>query len=109
MAVNVEEPQLFTTETNGAGGVVFGAAVPLPGALGHPFTVCVTVNVPELNTVMDGDVEPLLHKSVPVKPLAVNVEEPQLSTTDTDGVGGVLFGAAVPLPAHSGIRSFVLQ
>jgi hypothetical protein len=66
VAVNVDEPQLLTTDTPGAGGVVFGAAVPLPAALGHPFIVCVTVNVPELNTVIDADVEPLLHKSVPV-------------------------------------------
>ena len=74
LAVNVDEPQLLTTDTNGAGGVLPGAAVLLPGALVHPFTVCVTENVPELNTVIDDDVEPLLHKSVPVKPLAVNVD-----------------------------------
>ena len=35
--------QLFTTVTKGVTGVVFGAAVPLPAALGHPFTVVVTV------------------------------------------------------------------
>jgi hypothetical protein len=58
----VDEPQLLTTDTDGAGGVLFGAAVPLPAALGHPFTVWVTVNVPELNTVIDCDVAPLLQK-----------------------------------------------
>ena len=40
---SVELPQLFTTVTTGVAGVVFGAAVPLPGALVHPFTVVVTV------------------------------------------------------------------
>ena len=40
---NVEVPQLFTTVTTGAGGVVFGAAMPEPAALIQPLTVCVTV------------------------------------------------------------------
>ena len=40
---NVEVPQLSTTVTTGAAGVVFGAAVPLPDALVQPSTVCVTV------------------------------------------------------------------
>ena len=95
----MDEPLLLTTDTDGAGGVLPGAAVLLPAALVHPFTVCVTEKVPELNTVIDDDVEPLLHNSVPVKPLAVNVDWPQPFTTDTDGAGGVLFGAAVLLPA----------
>ena len=34
--------QLSTTVTSGVKGVVFGAAVPLPGALLHPFSVEVT-------------------------------------------------------------------
>jgi uncharacterized protein YqjF (DUF2071 family) len=42
-AVNTELPQLFTTDTDGTDGMGFGAAVPLPGALVHPLTVCVTV------------------------------------------------------------------
>ena len=42
-AVNTELPQLLTTDTVGADGVVFGAAIPLPIVLVHPFTVCVTV------------------------------------------------------------------
>lgn len=41
-AVNTELPQLSTTVTDGAGGSAFGAAVPLPATLVHPFTVCVT-------------------------------------------------------------------
>ena len=70
----MDEPILLSTDTDGAGGVLPGAAVLLPAALVHPFTVCVTENVPELNTVIAGDVDPLLHNSVPVKPLAVNVD-----------------------------------
>ena len=62
----MDVPQLFSTATNGAVGMVFGAAIPGADALSHPFTVCVTVNVPPLNTVMDGDDEPVLHNSVPV-------------------------------------------
>ena len=43
-AVNVELPQLFTTVTVGTGTLAFnGAAIPLPGELGHPFTFCVTL------------------------------------------------------------------
>ena len=42
-AVNAELSQLLTTSTNGAAGIIFGVAVPIPGALLHPFTVCVTV------------------------------------------------------------------
>src|SRR5712671_7977532 len=42
-AVNTELPQLFTTPTVGADGAATGAGVPLPVALVHPPTVCVTV------------------------------------------------------------------
>ena len=42
-AVNVELPQLFTTDTTGADGIAFGAATPLLEGLVHPFTVWVTV------------------------------------------------------------------
>jgi hypothetical protein len=42
-AVNTELPQLLTTETDGAGGVGLGEAVPLAAGLVHPFIVCVTV------------------------------------------------------------------
>jgi len=38
-AVNIELPQLFATFTVGVEGIVFGAEVPLPVALIHPFTV----------------------------------------------------------------------
>lgn len=35
--------QLFTTVTKGVAGIAFGAAIPLPALLLHPFTVVVTV------------------------------------------------------------------
>jgi hypothetical protein len=40
----------------------------------------------------------VLQSNVPVKPLAVNTEFPQLSTTLTVGADGIALGAAVPLP-----------
>ena len=43
VAVKIELPQLFTTVTTGADGIAFGAAIPLPERLVHPFTVWVTV------------------------------------------------------------------
>jgi hypothetical protein len=53
------------TVTIGAIGVVFGAAVPKPGKLVQPFTVCVTLYVPALLTVMDEPAEPVLHDKIP--------------------------------------------
>ena len=88
---------MSTTDTTGADGIAFGAATPLPEGLVHPFTVCVTVYVPAVVTVIDEVVAPLLHNKVPVKDVAVNVELPQLSTTDTVGADGIAFGAATPL------------
>src|SRR5262249_28454360 len=86
----------------GCAGAVFGAAVPLPAVEVHPFTVCVTVYVPAVLTVIVGVVAPLLHSIVapPAIPVAVSVDVPsQLSTTVTPGCAGAVFGAAVPLPA----------
>ena len=40
---NVDDPQLSTTLTIGAGGTVFGLATPEPARLVQVFTVCVTV------------------------------------------------------------------
>ena len=40
-AVRTELPQLFTTSIVGANGMTLGTAAPLPGALVHPFRVCV--------------------------------------------------------------------
>jgi hypothetical protein len=45
----------------------------------HPFTVCVTVYVPAVVTVIDGAVAPVLQSNDPVNDPAVNVELPQLS------------------------------
>ena len=47
-------------------GIAFGAATPLPDGLVHPFSVCVTVYVPAVVTVMDEVVAPLLHNKEPV-------------------------------------------
>jgi hypothetical protein len=98
VAVNIELPQLFTTVTTGADGIAFGAATPLPEGLVQPFTVWVTEYVPAVVTVMDEVVAPLLHNKEPVNDVAVNIELPQLSTTDTVGAAGIAFGAATPLP-----------
>jgi hypothetical protein len=65
-AVNVELPQLLTTVMPGADGITFGAATPLPEGLVQPFTVCVTVYVPAVVTVIDEVVAPLLHNKEPV-------------------------------------------
>ena len=65
VAVNIELPQLFTTVTTGADGIAFGAATTLPEGLVHPFTVCVTVYVPAVVTVIDEVVAPLLHNKEP--------------------------------------------
>ena len=60
-------PQVFTTDTVGAGTFEFnGAATPLPEGLVHPFTVWVTVYVPAVATVIDEVVAPLLHNKEPV-------------------------------------------
>ena len=97
VAANIELPQLSTTDTVGAAGIAFGAATPLPEKLVHPFTVWVTVYVPAVVTVIDEAVAPLLHNKEPLNEPAVNVELPQLSTTDTVGADGIAFGAATPL------------
>ena len=95
----VDVPQLFTTVRTGADGVVLGAATPLPAALLQPFTVDVTVNVPAVVTVILAVVAPLLHNRLPAA-LVESIEVPlQLFTTATPGVEGVVFGAAMPLPA----------
>ena len=98
VAVSVELPQLSTTVTTGADGVACGAATPLPEGLVHPFTVWVTVYVPAVGTVIDEVVASLLHNKEPVNDVAVSIELPQLSTTDTTGADGISLGAATPLP-----------
>ena len=81
----------FMVTGTGAGGVVFGAAVPLPGKLVQPFTVIVTVYDPAELTVIDDVATPVLHNNVPVAAVD-KVEVPsQLSVTVTTGDGGVVF------------------
>ena len=92
--------QLFTTVTTGVAGVDFGAAVPLPARLVQPFTVVVTVYLPDELTVIDEVAAPVLHNNVPVAAVESVEVLLQLSTTVTNGVAGVDFGAAVPLPAR---------
>ena len=48
--------------------------------------------------MIDDEVAPLLHNKEPVNEAAVNMELPQLLTTDTVGADGEIFGAAIPLP-----------
>ena len=99
-AVNTELLQLFATSTVGALTDEFsGDAFPLPGPLVHPLIVCVTVYVPDVVTVIEEVVAPLLHKSEPVNPEAVKTELSQLFTTETLGAAGMTFGSATPVPA----------
>jgi hypothetical protein len=90
LAVKSELPQLFVTVTVGAVGTVFGAEVPLPVGLVHPLTVCVTVYVAALVTVIEVLVAALLQSRDPVKLLAVNKELPQLFVTVTVGAVGIV-------------------
>src|SRR3954471_19724097 len=96
---NIDEPQLSVTLIAGAEGFVFGAALPDPAALVHVFTVCVTVYVPEAVTVIDVVVAELLQSNEPVALVDNNDVPLQLSTTVTEGAGGIEIGAAVPEPA----------
>ena len=95
-AVNTLLLQLLVTDTVGAGTLeTIGAATPLPVALVHPLTVCVTVYVPEAVTVIEVVVAPVFHNKDPVKDPAVNVEPPQLFTTFTTGADGTAFTVSV--------------
>ena len=51
----------------------------------------VTVYVPEGISKISSVIAPLLHNNVPVVPVAVNTELPQLFVTVIAGVGGVAF------------------
>ena len=79
--------------------VVFGAATPEPASLTQPFTVCVTVYVPALLTLMDEAVSAVLHNNVPVA-VVDKVDMPlQLFTTVTEGVAG-----GVPVTSHEQVE-----
>ena len=70
--------------------LVFGAATPEPEALTHPLTVCVSVYVPALLTLIDDVIAVVLHNRVP-DAVVDKVDVPsQLLTTLTDGVDGVV-------------------
>ena len=56
--------------------------------------------VPGIDTVVEAEVELLLHNNEPVNPEAVNTELPQLSLTVTVGVAGTGFGATTPFPSE---------
>ena len=96
VAVNTELPQLFTTLTSGGATVeINGEAISLRFGLAQPSTVCDTVYVPSVVTVIELVVSPVLHNNDPVTPVAVNTELPQLLITDTSGAVGIAFGVAV--------------
>ncbi len=93
----------WVSTTVGAAGVLFGAAIPKPGALVQPLTVCVTLKIPPEFTVIDCPVELVLHNKLPVA-VVDNVDVPlQLFTTVTTGVAGIT-GAALIVAGDAGER-----
>jgi len=100
VAVNTELPQLLTTATAGAEGIVLGDADLLVAGLVHPvaMSVCVALYDPAVVTVMDSVVSPVFHVKFPAEPDAVNNELSQSFITLTDGADGITLGAATPLP-----------
>ena len=97
LVVNTDDPQLSVTVTIGVEGTAFGAATPEPAALTQPFTVCVTLYDPAVDTVIDDVAAPVLQNIVPAA-LVDNTEVPQLSATVTTGADGIALGAARPEP-----------
>ena len=78
LAVIIELLQLSWIVNVGADGAANGAAVTeLLAILVHVPTVCVAVKLPDV-TVLGLPLPPSLHVSVPVIPLAVIIELPQL-------------------------------
>jgi hypothetical protein len=98
VAANKDEPQLFVTLTSGAEGTANGAAVTDDGVLVHPPTVCVTVYAPGDVTVIVAVVAPVDQRRF--DPVAVKIEDPQLSVAETTGDAGNAIGAAIPDPAE---------
>ena len=96
VAVMIELPQLFVTVNTGAAGTGRGAAFTvLLARLVQPPVVCVTVYGPGMVTVLGLPLPPSLQVNVPVTPVAVMVELPQLSTTVSTGAAGTGNGAVV--------------
>ena len=92
--VGTVQPGCTDTVAVGAAGNATGAAVTeLLIILVHPPTVCVTVYVPAVVTVLGLPVPASLQVSVPVAPVAVMVELPQLFTTVNTGAAGTGNGA----------------
>jgi hypothetical protein len=86
---------VFDIVSVGADGTKGGAAVTeLLVPLVHPFDDWVTVYEPDV-TVLGFPLPPSLQIKVPVIPLAVITELPQLFVIDSEGISGVVLGAAV--------------
>ncbi|WP_125921611.1 hypothetical protein [Hymenobacter lapidarius] len=99
--------------TVGAAGRGFGAGVTeLLEGLVQLFKVCVTVSAVVAVTVRGLPLPPSLQVNVPVKLLAVTVEEPQLLTTFNTGVAGVALtanGVTDEAPVMVGEVLFILM
>ena len=91
-------PQWSVSDTEGDAGKLTGDENPTPESLVHPFTVCVTEKLFVVVTVMDDVVAPVFHNNAPVA-VVDKVELPQVSTPVTVGADGIVFGAAVAVPA----------
>ena len=74
--------------TIGALGATIGFAFPVAAALVQPPTVCVTLYIPAVVTVIEDVVSPVDHNKL--EPVAVKIELPQLSDTVTIGALGAL-------------------
>ena len=115
LADNTELPQLLTTVITGV-GVDLGADDALAVAV-HPFatSVRVTSYVAEFVTVIDEDVDPLLHNNVvPEMALVDNTELTQWLVTVIAGIAGTDLGAddalavvVQPLAASVRVTSYV--
>ncbi len=95
----VELPQLSTSVTKGAEGVLLGDAVFVPDMLVQPFTVVVTLYVPAAVIVTEEVVAEMLQSNAPVAVVDKVEVLLQLSTSVTTGVDGVVPMTATPVPA----------
>lgn len=94
--VGIVHPGCVNTVAAGVAGNATGTVVTeLLFRLVQPPTVCVTAYVPAVVTVLGLPVPASLQVSVPVTPVAVMVELPQLFATDNTGAAGTGNGAVV--------------